>query len=70
MEGMRGSEIHPSDNVTPLRPSKHIWAYGRTSWTLAIPNIPNRGLTHLKLPTLPLHPPYPSCLPTPITCHQ
>ena len=32
------------------------------------PIVPMEGLTHLRFPTHPLHPPFP--LPPPITCHQ
>ena len=32
MEGMDGSEIHPSDKEMSLTPSKHVWAYDWYLW--------------------------------------
>ena len=72
LHGRHGSEIHPSDSKTSLRPSKHVWAYG---WHLldlyvASSNIPNGGFN---LP-LAIQPPSPPALllsacPPPITCY-
>ena len=63
-----GFEIHPSNGEMSFMPFKHVWAYGWHFWDPQLAQtVPIKGLTCLRLPTHPLHPPLssPNHPPTP-----
>ena len=72
IHGRYGSEIHPCNGETSLRPSKHVWAY---SWhsqnSQLVQTVLHRGFTlpPASHPPPPPAPPF-SYLPTTIIFHQ
>ena len=57
LHGRHGSEIHPSDRETSIRPSEGVWAYG---WhfldSIASPNSPKGGFNPPPASHTPTHP--------------